>query len=54
MICKNYKFEKKWRKRKVKEYSKGIDIGIYTKDFENEYISLTDIAKYRNDNDPRF
>ena len=54
MISKNYKFEKKWRKRKVKEYSKGIDIGIYTKDFENEYISLTDIAKYRNDNDPRF
>ena len=34
--------------------AKGIDIGIYTKDFENEYISLTDIAKYRNDNDPRF
>ena len=29
-------------------------IGIYTNDFENEYISLTDIAKYRNDNDPRF
>ena len=24
MISKNYKFEKKWRKRKVKEYSKGI------------------------------
>ncbi len=24
------------------------------KDFENEYISLTDIAKYRNDNNPRF
>lgn len=35
-------------------HAKGIDIGIYTKDFENEYISLTDIAKYRNDNDPRF
>ena len=34
-------------------HAKGIDIGIYTKDFENEYISLTDIAKYRNDNDPR-
>ncbi len=33
-------------------HAKGIDIGIYTKDFENEYISLTDIAKYRNDNDP--
>ena len=29
-------------------HAKGIDIGIYTKDFENEYISLTDIAKYRN------
>lgn len=35
-------------------HAKGIDIGIYTKDFENEYISLTDIAKYRNDNDPGF
>ena len=35
-------------------HAKGIDIGIYTKDFENEYISLTDIAKYRNDNDHRF
>ncbi len=35
-------------------HAKGIDIGIYTKDFENEYISLIDIAKYRNDNDPRF
>jgi hypothetical protein len=35
-------------------HAKGIEIGIYTKDFENEYISLTDIAKYRNDNDPRF
>lgn len=35
-------------------HAKGIDIGIYTKDFENEYISLTDIAKYRYDNDPRF
>ena len=35
-------------------HAKGIDIGIYTKDFENEYISLTDIAKYRNDNEPRF
>ena len=35
-------------------HTKCIDIGIYTKDFENEYISLTDIAKYRNDNDPRF
>ena len=30
-------------------HAKGIDIGIYTNDFENEYISLTDIAKYRNE-----
>ena len=34
-------------------HAKGIEIGIYTTDFENEFISLTDIAKYRND-DPRF
>ncbi len=25
-----------------------IDIGIYTTDFKNELISLTDIAKYRS------
>ncbi len=35
-------------------HAKGIDIGIYTKDYENEFISLTDIAKYRNEDDPRF
>ncbi len=29
--------------------AKGNDIGIYTTDFENEYISLTDIAKYKSD-----
>ncbi len=29
--------------------AKGIDIGIYTSDFENEYISLTDIARYKSD-----
>jgi len=40
----------------VKEtiHAKGIDIRIYTKDFDNEFISLTDIAKYRNADDPRF
>ncbi len=40
----------------VKEtiHAKGIDIGVYTSDFENEYISLTDIAKYKNADDPRF
>ncbi|WP_330398383.1 KilA-N domain-containing protein [Lachnoclostridium sp. An138] len=28
--------------------------GIYTTNFENEFISLTDIAKYRNEDAPRF
>jgi len=28
-------------------HADGIDIGIYTSDYENEYISLTDIAKKR-------
>lgn len=29
--------------------AKGIDIGIYTTDYENEFISLTDIARYKSD-----
>ena len=33
-------------------HAKGIDINIYTTDFENEYVSLTDIARYRSI-DPR-
>lgn len=43
-------------KRVTKEliHAKGLDISIYTEDFKNEFISLTDIAKYRNDDDPRF
>ena len=32
----------------------GFSIQIYTEDFKNDYISLTDIAKYRNSDDPRF
>ena len=38
-------------KTTIKEiiHAKGIDIEIYTTDFENEYISLTDIAKYKSD-----
>lgn len=32
-------------------YAKGIDIRIYTNDFENEFISLTYIVKYKS-NDP--
>lgn len=36
-------------KKPIKEIinAKGIEIGIYTTDFQNEYVSLTDIAKYR-------
>ncbi len=29
-------------------HAKGFDIGIYTIDYENEFISLTDIAKYKS------
>lgn len=36
----------------VKEliHANGIDIEIYTEDFQNEYISITDIARYKSDN----
>ena len=34
--------------------AKGISIQVYTEDFKNDYISLTDIAKYKNTDDPRF
>ena len=30
-------------------HAKGFEIGIYTEDFQNEYISLTDIARYKSD-----
>lgn len=33
-------------------HANGIDISIYTNDFKSEYISLTDIARYRS-SDPR-
>ena len=41
-------------KKPIKEtiHAKGLDISIYTNDFENEYVSLTDIAKYRS-SDPQ-
>ena len=37
---------------KVQEtiHAKGLKIGIYTNDFENEFISLTDIARYKSNN----
>ena len=30
-------------------HAKGFDIGIYIIDYENEFISITDIAKYKSD-----
>ena len=33
---------------------KGVEVGIYTEDYRNEYISLTDIARFRNSDDPRY
>lgn len=30
-------------------HANGLEIGIYTNDFKNEFISLTDIAKFRSD-----
>ena len=33
-------------------YAQGMKISVYTSDFENEFISLTDIARYRS-SDPR-
>ena len=35
-------------------HAEGIDIGIYTTDFENEFISLTDIAKKREGEYPGY
>ena len=32
--------------------AKGFAIQIYTEDFKNDYISLTDIAKYKNKEEP--
>ena len=32
--------------------AKGFEIQVYTEDFENDYISLTDIAKFKNKEEP--
>ena len=34
--------------------AKGLSIQVYTEDFKNDYIGLTDIARYKNSDDPRF
>ena len=33
--------------------AKGFAIQIYTEDFKNDYISLTDIARYKNMHEPK-
>ena len=33
---------------KDKLYAKGLPIEIYTEDYQSEFISLTDIAKYKS------
>lgn len=40
--------------KKIKEtiQAKGLSIEVYTEDFKNDYISLTDIAKYKNKEEP--
>ncbi|WP_169752411.1 KilA-N domain-containing protein [Campylobacter mucosalis] len=40
--------------KKEKIEANGFSIEVYTEDFKNDYISLTDIAKYKNGDDPRF
>ena len=37
-------------KKTIKDtiYAKGIAITIYTEDFHNEYLSLTDIARFKS------
>ena len=32
--------------------AKGLSIQVYTEDFQNDYISLTDIARYKNPEEP--
>ncbi len=53
VVAKNYLDEKELRAmgKIIKDtiHANGIDIGIYTQDFENEFISLTDIARYKSD-----
>ena len=45
MISKNYKFEKKWRKRKVKEYSKGIYVKFKPEEVEILHNRMRDLEK---------
>ena len=40
--------------KKDKIEAQGFSIEVYTEDYMNGYIPLTDIAKYKNEDDPRF
>ena len=40
------------RVKKDKIKAKGFEIQVYTKDFKNDYVSLTDIARYKNTEEP--
>ena len=33
--------------------AKGLTIQVYTEDFRNDYVSLTDIARYKNKEEPK-
>lgn len=33
--------------------AKGLEIQVYTEDFKNDFISLTDIARYKNLHEPK-
>ena len=46
-VCRRLGMLKKPMKETI--HAKGIDISIYSEDFHNEYISLTDIARYKSD-----
>jgi len=35
-------------------HAAGFDVAIYTENYRDEFISLTDMAKYHNEDDPRF
>ena len=45
----DYKWEEQCMSKKMEETicANGIDIGIYTTDYNNDFISLTDIARKR-------
>lgn len=40
-------------KKKETLEAKGLTISVYTEDYKNDYISLTDIAKYKNATAPK-